>query len=115
MFVHIPSFMCLHVAISGCETLLVFVRLNVNGAVCWVNGSVHGYKGHECVYIIRGVRVCVSCRDIKSKSFNNQKGKYVKGCLQAKDNNILCVSRNIISLVKPEALEESLMALRVHL
>lgn len=32
--------------------------MNVNGAVYWVNGSVHGYKGHECVDIIKCVCAC---------------------------------------------------------
>lgn len=84
----------------------------------WVNRSVHGYKGHEYVYIIECVSVSVSVclsRDMKSQSCINQKGKYVKGCLQAKNNNAVCVCSNIISLVKSETLEQSSMALRTHL
>lgn len=72
-----------------------------------VNGSVHGYKGHEYVYIIVCVFVCVSGRDMESQSGINQKRKYVKGCLLAKNNNVVCFCSNIISVVMPAALEES--------
>ena len=45
------------------------------------------------------------------KAASTERGKYVKGCLQAKNNNAVCVCSNIISLVKSAALEESSMAL----
>lgn len=48
------------------------------------------------------------------KAASTERGKYVKGCLQAKNNNAVCVCSNIISLVKSAALEESSMALRAH-
>lgn len=69
------------------------------------------------MHLIKCVRVCVCVRRAETwslKAPSNQKGKYVKGCLQATDNNAVCVWRNIISLVKSEALEESSMALRAH-
>ena len=76
--------------------------------------------------VVRGMSLCVynqgcvcvsvhvSSRDMKSPSSINQKGKYVKGCLQAKDNNAVCVCRNIISLIKSEALEETSMNLGAY-
>lgn len=65
-----------------------------NTGMCWVHRSVHGCQGHVCVDItVRAcarVRACVSSRDMESDSSNNQRGKYVKGCLQAKNNHVVC-------------------------
>ncbi len=83
----------------------------------WVNRSVHGYKGHEDVYIIECMSVSVSVGLAETRSLkaaSTKKGKYVRGCLQAKNNNAVCVCSNIISLVKSETLEQSLTALRTH-
>lgn len=44
---------------------------------------------------------------MKSQSGINQKGKYVKGCLLAKNNNVVCFCSNIISVVMSAALEEA--------
>lgn len=52
------NFFCVHRTTYECAVILVCVKLHVNGSVHWVNRSVHAYKGHECVFIIKCV--CVS-------------------------------------------------------
>lgn len=82
--------------------------LNVNRGMCWVNRSVHGCKGHGvCIYNSARACVCVlaSSKDMESETSNNQKGKYAKGCLQAKNNNVVCFCSDIISVVMSAALK----------
>lgn len=43
---------------------------------------------------------------MESQNGINQKGKYVKDCLPAKNNNVVCFCGNIISVVMSEALKE---------
>lgn len=43
---------------------------------------------------------------MESETSNNQKGKYAKGCLQAKNNNVVCFCSNVISVVMSAALKD---------
>ena len=106
-YANVHNSACLRSAKYKCVIICECVWLNVNGTVYWVNRSVHGYKGHEYVYIIKCVCVCVREREGETVWVCVEQRHGVSKLHQPKGENmweVVCRLRTIMQFVSAATL-----------